>query len=120
AETRNATLAPLLVGMHDDFRVALAAEDVSQCEQFATERSEVIDFAVEGEEDVARFVRQWLLPAGQIDNRQAAVPEGHSVAPQQPLTVGPAVPLERRQVSDPCLGRRRAGEIDDPCYSAHD
>ena len=61
--------------MHDHFGVAARAEGMTQCRQFGNERLEVVDLAVEHDDDRAVFVGQRLLAARDVDDGQAAVAE---------------------------------------------
>ena len=68
----------VLVEVDDHFGVAVRAEAMAGAFQPPAQLAEVVDFAVEDDPDRAVFVRQRLLPAGQVDDRQPAMAQGHA------------------------------------------
>jgi len=104
AEPRDRVLAPLLIGVHDDFGVAVGSEPMTALLQLDAQRREVVDFPVEADPHGAVLIRQRLRPGRQIDDAQAPVPESDAGADKEALTIRAAVrdrashPLERRAV----------------------
>ena len=68
----------VFVEMDQHFGVALSAEAMPGPFQSAAEVAEVIDFAVENDPHGAVFVRQWLFAAGEVDDRQPPMAQGHA------------------------------------------
>ena len=68
-ETPHAVVTPLLVRVHDDFRVALRAKAVPVLLELTSQLTEVVDLSVVADPDLAVLVGQRLLPSRGIDNR---------------------------------------------------
>ena len=66
---------PLLVGLQDDLRVGGRAEQAAAGLQLLPQLHVVVDLAVE--DDHRSLGGHGLLPAGQVDDREALVGEGH-------------------------------------------
>ena len=86
----------VLVEVDEDLGVALRAERVAPGLEPAPEGGEVVDLAVEDGPDRAVLVRERLMPAGQVDDRQPAEPERGVV-----VAVGPGVVRARGGRSGP-------------------
>ena len=68
AQVRHASITPLLVRMHDDFRIRLRTEAMTALLERTPEFAIVVDLAVEGDPDVAILVREWLRSGLDIDD----------------------------------------------------
>ena len=106
--------------MDDDFRVAAGMEAMSERLQFRDQFLEVVDLAVEHDADAAIFVVQRLLPRGEVDDRQTAVPQ-----PDARLDMHPALhrsPMKLRFVhayEHVAVDFASATGIENSGYSAH-
>src|SRR5215467_122211 len=80
AEARHRQLAPLLVGVDDDFSVGVRAKTMTTGLEFDSQLGKVIDLAVEDRPNRLVFVRQRLIPCREIDDAQAAMPQADAVA----------------------------------------
>ena len=60
------------------FGVAVGAEAVAGAFEPAAQLAEVVDLAVEDDPDRAVFVGHRLMPAGQVDDRQPPMAQGHA------------------------------------------
>ena len=78
----HAALAPLLIGVHDGFRVGVRAVLVTVRFEHPPDVGVIVNFTVEDHPDAAVLVRQRLLTAPQIDNAQTAKGEERVVGVQ--------------------------------------
>ncbi len=78
AETLDACLAPRLPGMYDHFGVAAGVETVTKSGELGDQLLEVVDLPVEDHHHRLVLVEQRLLPAGDVDDRKAAVRQGNT------------------------------------------
>src|SRR5687768_14734138 len=62
-------VAPLLVGVHDHFRIALRSETVPSALQLIAQLLKIVDLAVEHDNDGAILIAYGLLPASDVYNR---------------------------------------------------
>ena len=83
--------APLLVPVHEDFRIAARAEAVSGRDQLLAELQVVVDLAVVHDEDGAVLVAQRLRAAGDVDDAEPHVGEADPRPGVAPAAVGAAV-----------------------------
>ena len=67
-------VAVLLVEMQDDFDVAVSAERVPGLEELRAQLAVVVDLAVADDPESFVFVRDGLMAAGEVDDRQPAHP----------------------------------------------
>ena len=121
-EPGQAVFPVLLVGVEDDLRVARRGEAVPLALQLGAELLEVIDLPVEGDPDGAVLVAHRLVAAGEVDDAQPPLPEGHAA-------VGVRAPLVRAPVHEPGaeplhLGPPHAPALQvedarDPAHPAH-
>ncbi len=81
----------VLVEVDEDLGVALRAERMPLGLQPTAQRGEVVDLAVEDRPDGAVLVRERLMPAGQVDDRQPAEAQRGVVVAIGPGVVRPAV-----------------------------
>ncbi len=112
--------APTLVGMQDDFRIALSPEHVSHGPELSPQLHVIEDLTVEHHPQPARSIAHRLLPRSEVDDRQACVAQcGVGIAIDTGL-VGAAVldrPDHGIQVVE---GQRRATlECDSASYPTH-
>src|SRR5207244_7529838 len=63
--------APLLVAVHEDFRIAAGAEHVAGALELAHQLAVDVDLAVLDDDDCSVLVRDRLVAAGQVDARMA-------------------------------------------------
>ena len=80
AEALDARVSPLLVAVHDDFRVGVRPEPVPAALELGAQRRKVVDLAVEDDPHRVVFVRQRLLAGGDVDDAQPAVGEADAFA----------------------------------------
>ena len=73
AELLDTRFAPRLPGMHDDLGVAVGAKDVTKRRQLACQLGKIVDLAVVHNHDRPVLVEQRLLPARQVNDRQATM-----------------------------------------------
>ena len=82
---------PLFVAMKEDLGVGMGAEGVAQGDEPLAQGLVVVDFAVEGDDQVMVFVIDGLVSAFEVDDAQAAEAQGRVVIHMLPIGVGPAV-----------------------------
>ncbi len=120
AEAFHAALAPCLPRVDDHLGVALRPENVSERHELGDQLLEVVDLAVEDDDDGAVLVVERLLAGREIDDRESPMAEADSRFDVQPAPVRAAMVLglvhaiEKRAV-DLAL----AGEIEDADDAAH-
>src|SRR5262249_25942687 len=105
----------LFVEMHDDFAVALRAERVTAGLQSASELDVVVDLPVHDEDDRSVLIRQRLVPAGDIDDRQAAESECDPIIDVEPVIIRSAVDHGRSHA----LHSGAIGSAEHPSDAAH-
>jgi len=107
--------------VHDDLGVAARAELVAERFQFGDQFLEVVDLAVEHDDDAAVLVVQRLLPGRDIDDRKPTVAEPHAGRDMQPSLIGTTMVLrlvhsrQYRAVDAP-----PRTQVDNAGYSTHD
>ena len=84
-------VAPLLVGMHDDFGIGCRGETMTGGTQFIAQFHVIEDFAVEDHPNVAILVGHRLTAAGDVDDRQAGMAERHVFVHVRPGFIGTTV-----------------------------
>jgi hypothetical protein len=94
--------------MHDDLGVA-AVWKVGPAPQFGDERLEVVDLAVEHDDDRAVFVEQRLLAGRDVDDGQAAVAEPDAGLDVQAALVRAAMVLRLRSCAAAPVQHLREG-----------
>jgi hypothetical protein len=106
--------------MDDDLGVGTGAEDMAAAGKFHHQRLEIVDFAVEDDAHRVVFVEQRLVAAGDIDDRQAAMPEPDARRGEEPVAVGPAM-RDRigHAVKQVAVDRARAARVEDAGDAAH-
>src|SRR5688572_18358144 len=90
-EALDAVGAPLFPRVHDGFGVAHRAEAVSAAFELDAQFLEVVDLAVERDENRVILVAEWLAPSREIDDREAPMPKAHAGFGMEAMAVGPAV-----------------------------
>lgn len=80
-------------GVDDDLGVGMGAKAVAERFEFGHQFLEVVDFAVEHDHDRAILIEQRLLAGGQINDRQPAVAQPHSLFQVQSALVGATMKL---------------------------
>src|SRR5438309_4976943 len=63
--------------MDDHLRVGLGFENVPFVQEKVSQFPEVVDFSVKGDPDGAVLIRERLMPAAEIDNRETSVAKRH-------------------------------------------
>jgi hypothetical protein len=120
AKALHASLAPGFPGVDDDFGVGMGAEGVAQCLELRHQILEVVDLAVEDDDDRAVLVEQRLLSGGEVDDRQAAVTESDARFEMQPALV--RTPMELGLVhamQEVARDVAIAEGVEDAGYAAH-
>src|SRR6478672_13745859 len=80
----------------------------------------VVDLAVEHDVDGPILVRHRLMPAGHVDDAEAAHADGDARRDVIPVVVGPAMPNGVAHAAEPVRGVRRVGRATGEAgYSAH-
>src|SRR5580765_1445407 len=87
----DAAVSPFLVGMHDDFGIAASVKAMAATLQCGAQLQEIIDLAVKGDSDIARFVVNRLLAAGKIDDAETPDAKNDLRAVQDSFPIGAAV-----------------------------
>ena len=87
----DAGVAPLLVGVQDDFGVGPGREPVALVGQLVAQFDVVEDFAVEGDPEPGLGVAHRLVAAGQIDDAQPRMAQRDGTVDVDALFVRPAV-----------------------------
>ena len=118
-EHLDAFAAELLVEMDDHLCVAFRAEFVAAPEQLFAQLAVVVDFAVEDGDDAAVLVRDRLAAFFEVDDRKAAVTEGHIVVEISSRSVRAPVDLALVHCGDDFTCCRIGVVIDDSGNSAH-
>ncbi len=93
--------SPFLVKMNDDFGIGLRGQDMAPGEEILADLGEIIDFPVHHDPDRPVLVGHRLVTGDEVDDAQAAHPQGGLSIDMEALVVGPAVdqgaghPLEK-------------------------
>ena len=91
-EAWEAGLAPLGVGVKDDFGVGAGVEGVTEGGELVAEFEVVVDFAVEGEvEGVGSGVHGLMAAGGKVDDAEAAMGEAEAVLAPDAVIVAATV-----------------------------
>jgi hypothetical protein len=69
-------ITPLFVGVDDDFGVGFGLKMMASAFKLFAQNPEIINLSVENESDVAIFVVDRLIPAGEIDDAETANTKG--------------------------------------------
>ena len=112
-EAPEGALAPLLEGVDDDFGVAAGSEPMAEPLELVTQLDVVEDLAVEDDPQRAVLVRERLLAAGEVDDREPRVTRARHGDRDRPRTrPGPrcfnAPAIRRADRARAAAGRRAA------------
>ena len=92
AQALDQALSPLLIAVHENLGVGIAVEGVAGGLQLGAELLEVVDLAVEDDEDGAVLVAHRLgASLGEVENGQAAETQRHAIFDMGSAHVGTAV-----------------------------
>ena len=91
AEAVDRAIAPLFVGVDDDFGIGLRAEHVARSLELGADVGEVVDLAVEDDPDRPVLVGERLIARRQIDDAQTAMSEADAGTDEEAVGVGPAM-----------------------------
>ena len=81
-QLHQALFAPLLPGVHQNFRIGLCCESMSeQCQAFP-EFAVIIKLAVVDDSDIPRFVPDWLPASSQVNDAEPAHAQGQPRSPR--------------------------------------
>ena len=113
-------LAELFVEMDPGFGVAMRGEPMAALEQFLAQLGIFVELAFEGDPDVARFVRERLPAAGDVDDRQPAIAERDARLDVNVLIIGPAM-RDRGRHAQQSIGWKMSptGQVDGACDATH-
>ena len=114
------TLAPLRVAVQHNLAVGLGVKVVTVRLQFAAQLAKVVDLAVADDDEGVVVVGEWLVPAGQVDDRQAAHPDRTTSVGVLSAVVGTAVGGDVAHPCEPLARSRRAVELVEAVNAAHD
>src|SRR5271156_5581069 len=113
-------VAPLLVAMDDDFRIALGAEDMPKSFKFALELREIIDFAVENHPNGFFAIGHRLMPERQINDGKPAETEAERPGDEIAFVIRPAMDDASRHALEILANDRRlALEVELSANGAH-
>src|SRR5206468_1446476 len=110
-------VTPLLVAVHDHFRVAARLEGVTERFELAAELREVVDFAIENDPHRRLAVRHRLMSARQVDDRQPAEAEADRSVDMVSLVVGATV--HERAIHPPQAVRVDRSEVAEVVFAAN-
>ena len=71
-QVAEARFAPLFIRVDDRFGIGVGAKHVAAALELFPQRAEIVNFAIENDCDVARFIENRLVSAGKIDNTEPA------------------------------------------------
>ena len=112
--------APLRVTVREDLAVAIAGEPIAALLEPFLQGSIVIDLAIlEGDDQVAPAVER-LLPAGEVDDREAAHGHADGAVDVQPFPVGPPRAHHPRHRGDEFRRDVSPDRVDHSDDSTHD
>ena len=112
--------ALLLVEVRDHLGVALGREAVAARAQLVAQLAEVVDLAVEHDDDRAVLVGDRLIAGDEVDDSQPLDAETDAVVEKHAPRVRPAMlergahPLQQLPIHRPCLRRHHLS--DDPTH----
>ncbi len=109
----------LLVEVQQGLAIRAGAQVVALRSQVARELAVVVDLAVGDQPQRAVLVRQRLVPAGEIDDRQPPHPDRQRAVGVDALVVGPAMARDPAHARDDLRRHRRAGEVENAVDAAH-
>ena len=120
-EATEGVIAPLLEGVDDHLGVAAGSEDVAQAFKLVAQLDVVEDLAVEDDPQRAVLIRERLLAAGEVDDREPRMTEPGTTIAIDPELVRTAVLQRCRHPSELIeLGRWQVvAERDDASDAAH-
>ena len=121
AEFAQALFAPFLIGVNNDFGIRVSAERVPAPFERLAQLLEIVDFAVENNRDIARFVEYRLVSARQVNDAEAAHPQRRRRSHQEPVFVRaamPSAPIIRRVISSASSARSNSDDAADSAHSA--
>ena len=104
--------------MHEHLGVGAAAEPVTGPLELVHQLAVVVDLAVLHDDDGAVLVRDRLIAAGQVDDREPARGDPDRAVEMRPFGVRAAVEQGRRHAAEP-LGVDGAAAAGDPADPAH-
>src|SRR3569623_1089646 len=120
AHAFHAGLAPLLPGVHDHLRVGAGTKGVGGGDQLRHQLLVVVDFTVEYNHHRAVFIEERLLPAGKIDDGEAAMTEAHARLDMNAAFFRAAVKLALVHAFEQgTVHRTAAARIKNTDYAAH-
>ena len=111
-------VAPFLVPVHEHLGVATRAERVAGALELVHELAVVVDLAVLDDDDRAVLVRDRLVAAGQVDDREPARGDADALVRVHALRVGAAMDERLRHRTQPVDVERRLRRRD-PADPAH-
>ena len=89
----HAIWAPGLPSLDNDLGVALGSEDMALGLKLGPQGLEVVNLAIEDDAHLAVGRKEWLLAGGQVDDRQAPMPQGKAGFQMDVVFIGAAVGL---------------------------
>src|SRR5712692_4093140 len=92
-----------LVGVNDGLGVTIGAEVMAAFLKFLLKLTIVVDFPVQDDENAPIFVKNGLVAAGQVNDREAAHPKCSSVTHPGSLIVRPTVANDLAHTIDELL-----------------
>jgi len=81
-------IAPLLIPVDDDLRIASGSEDVPICFQLSPELLKIVDFTIEDDPNGFFLVRHGLVAARKIDDREPSKTESERPCDIVALIIG--------------------------------
>ncbi len=90
-EALEEVLPVLLVEVNDDFGIAVRGEPMALADQFVAQLLEVVDLSVADDDAAAVLVRNWLVTASDVDDRQPPHTERERAIDELPGIVGTAM-----------------------------
>ncbi len=119
-QPRHDPLAPLRVAAQDHLGIAAGEETMATAFQFATQRAEVVDRAIENQRQPGLRIEHRLVRAlREIQDRQPAVPQGHTPGGPQPIGVRPAAFQAGQHARDGLATRASLAPDEFSCDPAH-
>jgi len=127
-ELGNDAVAPFLVPVNDYFGVGLCRESMAERGETRAQLFEVVYLAIENRPDRSILIRDWLMPAGDVDDAEALTAEPGDCPPavgalrgkdDDAAIVGTAVAYGRTHFFEQPRRDRRTVVIDDARYAAH-
>src|SRR6266513_2018051 len=81
-------IAPLLIPVDDDLRIASGSEDVPICFQLSPELLKIVDFTIEDDPNGFFLVRHGLVAARKVDDREPSKTESERPCDIVALIIG--------------------------------